>query len=203
MRTPSTRLRRIALNGAGPVAVLLAGALVWQGSHAAFTAETYNPGNNWNAGSVVLSDDGSGTAMFNVHNLVPGDTGFRCIVVTGTSDVTGVVRMYFKNATPEGLEDNITLTVERGAGSAFADPDCTDFEADTDGTHELTTLGTFFTDHATYENGILEWAKTPGEHSKTYKFTWTFDTGTMTQHQIDALQGTSVRTDIEWELQNN
>ena len=47
MRAPSSRTRRILSVGAAPVAVLLAGLMVWQGSQAAFTAETYNAGNNW------------------------------------------------------------------------------------------------------------------------------------------------------------
>ena len=39
MRAPSSRTRRIVSLSAAPVAVLLAGAMVWQGSSAAFTAE--------------------------------------------------------------------------------------------------------------------------------------------------------------------
>src|SRR5450631_3838249 len=60
MRAPSTRTRKILLGSSGPVAVLFAGLMVWQGSEAAFTAETYNAGNNWQAGSVTLSNDGTG-----------------------------------------------------------------------------------------------------------------------------------------------
>lgn len=46
MRAPSSRTRRIAALTTGPVAVLLAGALVWQGSNAAFSSSTRNAGNN-------------------------------------------------------------------------------------------------------------------------------------------------------------
>jgi hypothetical protein len=40
MKTPSARIRTIAAFAAAPVAVLIAGGIVWQGSLAAFTATT-------------------------------------------------------------------------------------------------------------------------------------------------------------------
>ena len=37
--------------------------------------------------------------------------------------------------------------------------------------------------------------------SKTYRFTWVFDTTGLSQEDIDALQGKSVSADVIWELQ--
>jgi len=199
MRAPSTRTRRIALWSTGPAAVLLAGLMVWQASNAAFSSETYNAGNNWNSGSVTLTNDGTGSAMFTLQNLVPMQTDSHCIVVTGTSSVVGTLRTYFTNNVPDGLENNLTMKVEQGTGGSYGS--CTGFNPAA--TFDALPLATMFTSHSTFADGILQWDKATGTQSKTYKFTWTFDTTGMTQAQIDGLQGKSVRTDIEWELQNN
>jgi hypothetical protein len=37
---------------------------------------------------------------------------------------------------------------------------------------------------------------------KTYKFNWVFDTGSLDQTGIDALQGHAASINFEWELQN-
>jgi len=120
MRAPSVRFRRIVSLSAAPIAVLLAGVMVWQGSNAAFSSSTHNDGNNWSTGSVSLSDDAAG-AMFNVHNLVPMQTGSKCIVVTANSSVPGVVNLYTGQLAANGLEPYIKLTVQQGNGGTFND----------------------------------------------------------------------------------
>jgi hypothetical protein len=197
-RTPSTRTRRILALSSGPVAILVAGLMVWQGSEAAFTAETFNAGNNWQAGSVTLSNDGTGGAMFSIGSLVPGQTGTHCIVVTATG-VAGVVKTYTQDNVSDGLQNNITMKIEQGTGGTFAD--CTDFTPEA--THATQPLATLFADHTSYATGILPWSTSAGTESKTYRFTWAFDTTGLTEAQVNALEGKSVRTTIEWELQNN
>jgi hypothetical protein len=199
MHAPSIRTRRIVSRSGGPVAVLLAGLLVWQGSNAAFTAETHNNGNNWDAGSLVLTDDDAGGAMFGVSNMVPGSSASKCIRVTANSTVPGLVRTYVSSLTAGGLEDNITMLVEQGTGGTFAD--CTGFTATA--SHAAEPLSTIFTDHGNFTNGVLGWAKGSGVETKTYKFTWTFDVGTLTEAEVNALQGTDVGANFEWELQND
>jgi hypothetical protein len=198
MRAPSIRIRRVLFRSGGPIAVLLAGTLVWQGSNAAFTAETHNNSNSWNAGSVTLSNDAGG-AMFALTNLTPGATGSKCIVVTATSTVTGVVKTYVQALTAGGLENNITVSIQQGTGGSFAD--CAGFSATA--TVAAQPLATLFASNGTYGNGVLPWSKGTGAQSKTYMFTWLFDTTGLTQTQIDALQGTSVSANFEWELQNS
>jgi len=199
MRAPSTRIRKILLWGSGPVAVLLAGLMVWQGSEAAFTAETYNAGNNWNTGTVALTNDGTGGAMFSLQNLVPMQTGSHCITVTATTSVAGVVKTYFSNTTPNGLQNNLTLKVEQGSGGSYGS--CAGFVPAA--TVAAQPLATYFLNNSSFDTGILPWVKGTGTQSTSYKFTWVFDTTGLTQAEIDALQGTNVRTDIEWELQNS
>jgi len=198
LRTPSKRTRRLLALSTGPVAILVAGLMVWQGSEAAFTAETFNAGNNWQAGSVTLSNDGTGGAMFSIGHLVPGDTGEHCIVVTATGE-TGIVKTYTQDNVSDGLQNNITMKIEQGTGGSFGD--CTNFVPAA--THDTQPLATLFADHASYATGILPWTTSTATETKTYKFTWTFDTGTLTEAQVNALEGQSVRTTIEWELQNN
>ena len=120
MRAPSSRTRRIVTLSAAPVAVLLAGAMVWQGSSAAFTAETRNVGNSWETGSMAISDDDGGAAMFQIVNVTPGQSGEKCIAVTGTSSVPSTVKMYTGDMASDGLEPYVMVKVEQGTGGGFS-----------------------------------------------------------------------------------
>lgn len=203
MKTPSRRTQKIAGISAAPIAVLLAGGLVWQASQAAFSATTRNAGNAWSTGQVALTDDDLGRAAFTAENIVPGQTGQKCIVVTSNSNVAGEVRAYLQNlsGSAQGLEDHITLTVEQGTGGSF--DDCTGFTpaGDTLPGQSLEQLALTHTDFAT---GGAAWQTTgtAGE-SHTYRGTWTFDTTGMTQREIDALQGATISVDLVWELQSD
>lgn len=203
MRTPSPRTRKIAGLSAAPVAVLVAGLMVWQGSTAAFTSTTRNAGNSWAAGQVALTDDDAGRAGFTVENLVPGATGERCIVVTSNSTVPGEVRAYVQNlaGSAVGLENHIDLRVERGTGGSFND--CTGFSP-VPGALPAQSLSTLAQVNYDYATGGARWdtTGTAGE-SATYRGTWTFNTAGMTQAQIDALQGARVSVDLVWELQSD
>lgn len=202
-KTPSARSRKIAALAAGPLAVLLAGGMVWQSSNAAFTATTRNSGNAWSTGSVALTDDDQGRAGFTVTNLVPGQTGEKCIVVTSGATVPGEVRSFVENlsGSAQGLEDRITLRVERGTGGSF--DDCSGFTPEP-GALPAQSLRTLSQVNSDYATGGVPWdtVGTAGE-SATYRGTWVFDTAGLTQQQIDALQGARVSIDLVWELQSN
>ncbi|GAA4660768.1 hypothetical protein [Arthrobacter cryoconiti] len=203
---PSTRkirARKIAAFGAAPVAILLAGGMVWQASYAAFSATTRNSGSSWSSGQVSLTDDDTGRAAFTVNNLVPNQTGQKCIVVTSNSSVAGEVRTYIQNLakSPQGLDDHLKMTMELGTGGTFND--CTGFTP-TSAPIVAQPLSTLATANGDFAHGGTSWqtAGTPGE-SKSYRATWTFDTTTMTQSEIDALQGAQTSVDLVWELQSN
>lgn len=182
----------------GPVAILAAGLFVWQGSNAAFTANTRSTGNNWETGSVVLSDDDLGAAAFRISGVVPGQTGTKCLTVTSNSNVPGQVRVFLDTLGAQGLENNITISFSIGNGGNFAD--CTGFVADT--TLPPLSLAVIDAGIHDYATGALPWNTlgTPGE-TKTYKAVWTFDVTGLTQAQVDALQGKSASADVVWELQ--
>ena len=202
MSAPSRTTRRVVALAAAPVAILAAGALVWQSSSAAFTSSTRNAGNEWSTGQVSLTDDDLGMAGFNATNLIPGQTGERCLVVRSGANVPGEVRAYTQNLTasnPE-LAKHIMFKVEKGTGGTFAS--CAGFVADPGAlpAMSLTTLSTVNKDFAT-GGGAWATAGTPGE-TKVYRGSWTFDTTGMTQQQIDALQNAQVSVDLVWELQS-
>jgi len=173
--------------------------MIWSGSSAAFTAETHNTGNNWETGSVALTDSDAGGAMFAVGNLTPGDSGSKCIVVTATSDVTGIVRTYLETMTPGGLQDHILVGVEAGTGGTFSD--CTGFTATS--SEPSMSLSTMSSSHGSYATGLLPWSKGTGAQSKTYKLSWAFDTTGLDEAAVNALQSTDVGATFEWELQND
>jgi hypothetical protein len=64
-------------------------------------------------------------------------------------------------------------------------------------------LGTLGTNHNSWATAILPWTMSAGSTTKTYKFTWEFDVSSLTQEQIDALQGHAASINFEWELQND
>ncbi|MDQ0729205.1 hypothetical protein [Microbacterium sp. W4I20] len=200
MRKPTIRTRRLATFIVGPTAIVIAGLMVWQGSNAAFTATTRNTGSNWETGSVILSDDDLGAAAFRIDGVTPGQTGSKCLVVTSQSTVPGQVRTYVQNLGAQGLENNITISLQRGTGGSFAD--CTGFVATT--TLPPLSLATINTGINNYATGVLPWttAGIAGE-ATVYRATWTFDVTSLTQAQIDALQGKSVSVDVVWELQSS
>lgn len=202
MHAPSIQTRKIASLTAIPVALLVAGVLVWQGSTAAFTAQTRNTGNSWETGSVTLTDDDLGAAAFQISGAIPGQSVSHCIEVTSTSSVAGVVKMYLARLGADGLENNIKVTTEIGTGGSFGG--CGTFVADVPPL-PASTLAQAAVAYSDYSTGGLPWTTTgnAGGESKSYRVTWVFDTAGLTQTQIDALQGKSVSADVVWELQTD
>ena len=203
MNTPSARTRKIAAFGAAPLAILIAGTMVWQGSQAAFTASTRNAGSAWSTGNVKRGDDDLGAAAFHVENIVPGQTGQKCIVVTSGSDVPGVVRAYTQNLiSAKGLENRIMFDLEQGTGGSFND--CTGFTAVGPNTVPEMTLAALAAANRDFASGGAPWVTTgtPNE-TRSYRGTWRFDTTGMSQSEIDALQGARVGIDLVWELQSD
>lgn len=207
MRKPSSKIGKVAVVLATPLAVVLAGGLIWQASNAAFTSTTRNSGSDWSTGSVALTDDDAGSARFQVSNMVPGQTDTKCIKVTATTSVPGAIVGYLINpiTSPQGLEDRIMLTVTAGTGGSFNS--CDGFVGD-EVAQPPTPLSTLFAMN-TYElamaGGGTPWLVTggvAGGESKTYQVQWTFDVTGMTQSQQDGLQNARTGVDVQWELRN-
>lgn len=117
MRTRSAL--RSLLAAAVAVGLLLAAAVVWQSTAAAFTATTDNAGNTWRAGSVVLTDSDGGSALFDSTAdgaLQPGSTRSRCIRVDYTGDLPADIRLYVTTPVSGAvtLDPYLVMSVERG-----------------------------------------------------------------------------------------
>jgi len=180
-----------------PLAVLASGWFVYQASNAAFTATTSNPGNNWTAGNVQLSDSQNGTALFNVTNVLPAlsNAASKCIKVTYNGNVAAKVKMYLTNWTgtnrsagtfgagDPGGSDNLASymysIIQEGTGN---NANCSDFVAggapnyETSGTTNGEKLDTFRQNTTAwgtsdYDGGAHVWNVTGGE-TKTFKVTY-------------------------------
>lgn len=96
-------------------AMLMVTILVVTHSEAAFSATTVNTANSFSTGSVVLTDDDLGSAMFSAAPVSPGAPAVSCIVVTyeGTL-VPADVRLYGSSA--GALAPYLDTTIEVGTG---------------------------------------------------------------------------------------
>ncbi|MEZ5114749.1 MAG: hypothetical protein R2737_00660 [Candidatus Nanopelagicales bacterium] len=192
MPRPTASQRKALRAAAVPVALLASGALVWQGSYAAFTAETNSGSNAWTTGVVSLSNDLTGQAVFSELKIRPGASGSKCVTVTNTSDYEGTVK-FWATVSPGGnnganLANALQVTVERGAS-------CTAFTAvgtpyATGAMSGLPTSGAPAAD---------TWAATAvggASASQAYRISWNLP-GTTTESAADA----SVDTVFTWKLE--
>ena len=203
MIKPSRRAQTLLAAATTPVAVVAAGALVYQASYAAFTGQTRNSGNEWATGSVRLTDDDTGQARFRVANMLPGDTETKCIKVTADASVPSTVRGFTINpvTSVQGLENRIMISIIAGNGGGFAD--CAGFAPLQDATNGVIVADaplSMVSQKNTFETAMGGWDVPSGVNSRTYKITWEFDTTGMTQAQIDQMQGAKTGVDIQWEM---
>jgi predicted dehydrogenase len=128
-RQPNERSRRSKLLAAMAVVGLL-GVGVGT-SWAAFISASTNAGNKFESGTVKVEDTDSGSAMFSLSGLKPGDTDTSCIKVTYTGSLASTVRLYGTTA-GAGLDTYVGLTVTRGSytPSEPSFDSCTNFTPD-------------------------------------------------------------------------
>jgi hypothetical protein len=178
--------------GAGALGIAAVGVLLVQGSTAAFTASTDSKGNVVESGTVVLTNDGASTAMFNVGNLNGGQTVTRCINVAYDGSLTSDIKL---EATASGdLAAGLATTVEVGSGATGGTAfDCAGFTAAGAALYSgsLADLGA---GHGTYATGLGGFTNAAKGASKSYKIT-------MTVSNVVQYQGKSAGVDFTWEAQ--
>jgi hypothetical protein len=174
------------------VGMVSSGCLVWQASQAAFSDTTENPANTWDAGTVIIGDDDSGTAMFTATGLKPGSTGTKCLAVTYTGTLTANVKLYATAATGT-LMPYLDLTVAEGTAGTFAG--CGAFAVAA--TPFTGTLTDFKDDHADFGTGVGNFNGATNPTTKVYRFTWTLNAATP-----DSVQGGTAAATFVWEAQN-
>ncbi len=178
---------------AGVLAVLAAFLLAFQGTGAAFSATTENAGDAFTAGTVTLSDNDAGTAMFPMLNMEPNDPAVACIEVPYSGTLDHQVRTYGAITAGDGLEAYLDLTIERGDGTCAAFGTSTAVWTNgTDG-----DLGIFLGAATNYATGVDNWSPTGGgpDDVVPYRFTMALQDNTLAQ-------GKTVTVTFTWEAQN-
>ena len=199
MKPPSRRTVRRSSWLVWPVAAVVAFGVVGQASYAAFSGKVSNQANSMGAGTVVLTDDDSGSAMFSVSNIKPGSTGSRCIAVTSSGTLPSAVKLYSPDlATTKSLSGYITLTVTQGTGGSYSS--CSGFTALSSGSSVYSGLLSSFGSSATsYATGLGSWAPTGnGSETRTFQFAYAVSTSTP-----DTAQGGTATFGLTWEAQNS
>ncbi|GGQ40510.1 hypothetical protein [Couchioplanes azureus] len=186
MQLRGTKMLAVALTVTGGIVV--SSGVMWQASSAAFTANTGNSANSWNAGTVALSDDDTGAAMFSPTNLRPGSTGDKCITVSYTGSLSATVKMYGSGISG-ALAPYLDLVIEEGSGGGYGS--CTGFTAS--GTAYTGTLANFGSTRNSFANGVGTFAPASAS-SKTYHISYTVNASTP-----DSAQGASAAATFTWE----
>lgn len=196
--TPTAKRVRAMRWAVLPAALIVSGLVIGQASYAAFTSTTSNATNSWASGTVALSDDDAGTAMFTATNLKPGSTGTRCIVVTSTGTLASAVKLYGATpATTNALSTYLDVTVVQGTGGTFGS--CTGFAALATGSSVYTgTLANFGTSATSFATGLGTWAPTgSASESRTFQITYTLNAAAP-----NSSQGGTASIGFTWEAQN-
>ncbi len=197
IRRPGVRAVRAGFVAAPFVGLAVAVALVWQSSYAAFSSTTDNGLNEWRAGSVTITDNDAGFAMFNLTNdgaLKPGSTGERCIEVTKSGTLASTVKLYGSGlTTTNGLASALNLTIEQGTGSVTGGS-CTNFSEVGADVYNGTLASFTFSNFAT---GRGDWAPAAGSQTRTFKFTYS-----LPSNADNNVQGGTAAVTFVWEAQN-
>jgi hypothetical protein len=167
------------------------------GVFAAFSSTTSNPGNSFAAGSVTISDNDSGTALYNVSNQKPGVTTTRCIKVTYGGSLDSDVRLYASAVGAGGQYVNLTIT--SGTGDAA---DCSDWTIDGSGTPTVYngTVKAFADARTDWASGLADYKLAQTKWSTNDAVTYRFQTSVQDNNSA---QGASTGShSFTWEARN-
>jgi len=179
---------RTTVQAATAVTVLLVvSALVFGTSRAAFSATTTNPNNSWDSGTVTLTDDQSGSALFTSTDMVPGDEANNCIEVTygGSSFDLTAVRLY-ATVTDAGLADDFDVVIDEVNNCS------------TKSSPQNIFTGTLVTMPATYALGDTGFTPSSGDEIRGYDITVTLGTDT-----ANTEQNKGADADFTWEVRSD
>jgi Camelysin metallo-endopeptidase len=180
----------------------VAGSVAAFGVFSAFSSTTSNPGNEFQAGTVNIGDNDSGTAIYNSQNAAPGESVTKCIKVTYSGSLDADVKLYVAD-TVGSLAQYVDLTIQPGnfPGAPPAANACTGFTADGAAVFN-NTLQNFRTNHNSWANGLVdnpgsttEWA---AGNSVVYQITASVQSGAPNSAQ-------DTTTDVHaftWEARN-
>ena len=165
VRTRTTLIPLIRMVAIAAAMVSLAVMIVTT-SRAAFTDTTDNAGNSFTSGSVIITDDDGGSAMFAATAMTPGEPVIECIELTYSGSlVPADVRMYGVSAGV--LATYLDTTIEIGSGGSFGD--CTGFTPSS--TLYDDTLANFSATHTDWASGLATFTAPANPTSQTLRFT--------------------------------
>jgi hypothetical protein len=155
-------------------------------------------------GTVALSDNDAGSAMFSVSGMQPGDTSSRCVQVTSTGTLPSLVKLY-GSVTGTGLGTYLTLTLTRGTVSSGSFSSCTGFSADSadligSGAGVLYT-GTLAAFPTTYAGGVTDYTRPSVPEAWTANEVHAYRL-TVTLQNNAAAAGKTAGATFTWEARN-
>lgn len=152
---------RVARLLTAAASALLVAILVTGHSRAAFSARTEVPSGEMQAGSVSLSDDDEGRALFPLDALAPGRPVTNCIAVTYDGTIEPI-DVSLSAAAQGPLVPHLDLVVERGTGADFGS--CEGFRpVEQVWSGPLADLG---------RRPVGAWTATQGTRVRTFRFTF-------------------------------
>lgn len=172
------------------------------GVFSAFSSQTDNPGNSVTAGTVVLADNDSGSALYSITAAKPGDSQTSCIKVTYSGSLNATVKVYTPSTIGE-LGPSVSLKIEPGTQASPTFPSCTGFTPDSGGALFEGTLSAFAAEHNSYANGVVDNPGTSATKWVTNDAVVYRVTATLSAAAGDSAQGKTTGTHIiRWEAQN-
>jgi hypothetical protein len=109
--------RILSLKVLASIAALSAfGAVGAWGTYSAFTDTTGSTGSTFSSGTVHITDDDAGSALFALTGLVPGVSSVKCINVTNAGDVP-FSNVALSAATSGPLAGALQVTIDKGTGA--------------------------------------------------------------------------------------
>ena len=180
------------------VVIGVTGAIAGVGAFSAFTSQADNPDNVVTAGTVVLADNDSNTALYSITAGKPGSTSTKCHRVSYTGSLPADVKLYTPS-TIGALGPQVNLKIETGTSVTGA-RDCSDFVVDVTGAEIFNAaLSTFPT---TYTGGVSDYpgAGTSWVNGNAVMYRVT---ATLSSAAPDSAQGATTGTHVlRWEAQN-
>lgn len=115
------KLRKLGGLAAIPAGLMVSGLLVVGASSAAFTAQAPTGDNTWSTGHIALSHDAAEQAVFDAHNILPGDSGTANIQVEFEGTVQSDIRLFAEEAVDASpLADSLQLTISENGSELFS-----------------------------------------------------------------------------------
>lgn len=184
--------RKILLSALLLLSLTSAGAF---GTWAAFSATTTNPGNSFDSGTVTISDNDSGSAMFAVTGVRPGSTGSTCMKVLYTGSLAATIKVYTGNVS-NTFSNDFTIDIDKSTAGSDTFQNCTGFAGGS--VTNLVTDSTVGSLPTNYAGGYTLDAAATNPTPWYIRVTYELGAGAG-----DGDQGKSAEFDIVFEARNN